>query len=40
MVPRTCRLALAVLLGMLVVVVGCGGESDRAASTTDVGRPK
>ena len=35
MAPRTCRIALVVLLGMLVV--GCGGESDRAASSTDVG---
>ena len=33
MATRTCRSALAVLLGMLVV--GCGGESDRATSTTD-----
>ena len=33
MAPPICRLALAVLLGMLIV--GCGGESDRAASTTD-----
>ena len=34
MAPRTCRRALSVLLGMLIV--GCGGESDRATSTTDV----
>ena len=34
MAPRTCRRAPAVLLGMLIV--GCGGESDRATSTTDV----
>ena len=33
MATRTCRSALAVLLGMLMV--GCGGESDRATSTTD-----
>ena len=34
MAPRACRNALAVLLGMLMV--GCGGESDQATSTTDV----
>jgi hypothetical protein len=34
MATRRCRSALAVLLGMLIV--GCGGESDRATSTTDV----
>ena len=34
MATRTCRSALAVLLGMFIV--GCGGESDRATSTTDV----
>src|SRR5215204_6235821 len=33
MAPRRCYKALAVLLGM--ALVGCGGESDRAASTTD-----
>ena len=33
MAPRTSRIALAGLLGMLIV--GCGGESDRATSTTD-----
>ena len=33
MAPRTSRMALAGLLGMLIV--GCGGESDRATSTTD-----
>ena len=33
MAPRTSRIALAGLLGMLVV--GCGGESDRTTSTTD-----
>lgn len=33
MAPRTSRVALAALLGMLVV--GCGGESDRATSTSD-----
>jgi hypothetical protein len=35
MATRPCRSALAVLLGMLMV--GCGGEADRATSTTDVG---
>ena len=33
MASRACRIALAVLLGMLMV--GCGGEADRATSTTD-----
>ena len=33
MAPRLCSIALAVLLGMLIA--GCGGESDRATSTTD-----
>jgi hypothetical protein len=33
MAPRTSRVALAGLLGMLIV--GCGGEADRATSTTD-----
>ena len=33
MAPRTSRIALAGLLGALIV--GCGGESDRATSTTD-----
>jgi hypothetical protein len=33
MAPRTSRMALAGLLGMLIV--GCGGEADRATSTTD-----
>jgi hypothetical protein len=36
MAPPTYRIAFAALLGMLLlVVVGCGGESDRATSTTD-----
>ncbi len=34
MAPHPCRMALAGLVGMLVV--GCGGESDQSASTTDV----
>jgi hypothetical protein len=33
MALRTSRIALAALLGM--VIVGCGAESDRATSTTD-----
>jgi hypothetical protein len=33
MMPPTCRLALAVLLGMLIV--GCAGESEPATSRTD-----
>ena len=33
MAPRTCYKALAVLLSM--AIVGCGGGSDRATSTTD-----
>src|SRR3990170_2247733 len=33
MAPRTSGIALAGLLGMLIV--GCGGESDRATRTTD-----
>ena len=33
MAPRESRMAVAGLLGMLLV--GCAGESDRAASTTD-----
>ena len=32
MAPRTCHKALAVLLGM--GIVGCGGQPDRATSTT------
>ena len=37
MVPRTPRFALAGLLALLVV--GCGGGSDRATSTTDSATP-
>jgi hypothetical protein len=33
MAPRTSRIALAALLGMLIV--SCGGESERLTSTTD-----
>jgi len=33
MAPRPSRIALAGLLGLLLV--GCGGESDRATSTTE-----
>ena len=33
MAPRTSRIALAALIGVLIV--GCGGESDQPSSTTD-----